>query len=80
LVLAIFDIFGCHAGDRLVMGNLLVVGAKHGLAPFDVDMGLEIGANEGWFQQRADKSIMLTDEGFSALRGYGETRRRAIAV
>ncbi len=68
LVLTIFEIFGCQAGDRLVLGNLVVVGAKHGLAPFDIDAGLETGCKEGWFQRLPDKAIELTGEGFAAMK------------
>ena len=68
LVLTIFEMFGRRAGDRLVLGNLVVVGAKHGLAPFDIDAGLETGCKEGWFQRSPDKRIVLTAEGFAAMK------------
>lgn len=67
MVLAIFDKFERRAGEHLVLGNLVVVGAKNGLSALDVDVGLEIGCKSGWFDIRPDHKIYLTDSGYEAM-------------
>jgi hypothetical protein len=76
LVLTIFEIFGCQAGDKLVLGNLVVVGAKHGLTPFDITAGVDTGCTQGWFNRTPDKAIRLTEYGFAALHVHDDQQAR----
>lgn len=68
MVLAIFQMFHCRPGDALVLGNLMVTGARHGLEAWEVDVGLDIGREHGWFEMRPDRTIGLTKIGSEVLR------------
>ena len=67
MVLAIFHLFRCRPGDVLVLGNLIVTGAKHGLEAWEIDVGLDIGREHGWFEFSPDHMIRLTKTGCDAI-------------
>jgi hypothetical protein len=67
MVLAIFQVFHCRPGDCLVLGNLIVTGAKHGLEAWEIDVGLDIGREHGWFEMRPNRTIGLTKSGSEVL-------------
>jgi hypothetical protein len=67
MVLAIFQMFHCRPGDGLGLGNLIMTGAKHGLDAWEIDVGLDIGREHGWFETGPDRTIGLTKSGSEVL-------------